>query len=257
MPRYRFLAADSAGVVSDGTIDAATQTDARNKLAANGLAVRELEEAAATAGMAAPELPRRTVPKSSSSSGVEPIPGTRRSARADPAVAPRRGSRTALLLATIALAISVLAAAYVVYRDPPWGRLSRYDFSTPEAAYTSQLRINANADLPALIELQRKLQGKQVREKLDTVHVARSREFRGKQILFIYYEQKGMRMYEIAFMERDVEAGKMWKQSYVSHEEIRNADPSLAAEIANWRSTGAGNFGPPPGMPAAGERDPD
>jgi type II secretory pathway component PulF len=40
MPCFHFVAADSSGAVSDGAIDAATAADPRNKLAANGLAVR-------------------------------------------------------------------------------------------------------------------------------------------------------------------------------------------------------------------------
>jgi hypothetical protein len=232
MPRFRFIAADSTGQVSDGAIDAASETEARNKLASNGLAVRQVEEVAGAAGATPPELPRRTASRSSEL--VEPLP-MKRTQRTDVADAPRGGSRAALPLSIIALVLALAAVTYVVYRDPPWGRLGRYDFRTPEAAYLSQLRIEANADLQAHVELQRKLNNRELREKLETTVIPRTRQFNDKHVLFIRYERKGQLVHEVTIMEKDPEHGDIWKPTFSAEQEIRLQNPALAKEIENWR----------------------
>jgi hypothetical protein len=244
MPRFRFVAADSTGQVTDGTIDAATQSTARNMLASNGLAVRELEEVAAS-GPAPPALPRRVAAKSAGAvEPVEPLPMTR-ARKAERVEVAGRGSRAPLVLSILALVIALAAGAYVVYRDPPWGRLSRYDFRTAEKAYLSHLRIEATGDIQAMIELQRKAVRKQMREKLDTVQVQRNEEFRGKRILFIEYQQDGSRRREIAYFEPDADRSNEWKPTFISDDEIRSLNPALADKIAQWRQTVAGpRFGP-------------
>ena len=191
MARFRFVAADSSGTLHDGAIDAATQTDARNKLASNGLAVRELEEIAPGGGAIPPELPRRAAQPPRPVATDLPSGPPKRAPRAELADAPRRGSGVSMFLSIIALVVSLAAGAYVMYRDPPWGRLSRYDFSTAERAYMSQLRIEANADLQAMLELQRKLDGKRVREKLDSVRIEPPEDHMGKAVLFISFDSKG------------------------------------------------------------------
>lgn len=238
MPRFRFVAADSFGQVSDGAIDAANQTDARNKLASNGLAVRELEEVAAPSGAAPPVLPRKESAVRSVEH-VEPLP-MKRPARSKPAESTGRGSRAPMILAIAALVISLTAAAYVFYRDPPWGRLSRYDFSTAERAYRSQLRIEANGDVLAMIELQRKLDERRLREKLSTVKIEHTEMHQGKVVLFISYEMKGNPMHEVSYFERHPEHGNLWRQTHISTDEIRGSNAALAAEIQRWLANNNG-----------------
>jgi hypothetical protein len=247
MPRFRFVAADSFGQVNDGTIDAAGQTDARNKLAANGLAVRELEEFAATSNAAPPVLPHKaTVARS-----VEPAepPPRARPTRPELVASRERGSRTPLFLAIAALGISLSAAAYVLYRDPPWGRLSRYDFSTAERAYLSQLRIEANGDLLAMIELQRKLDERNLREKLNSLKIDHSEMHQGKAVLFISYEANGNRMHEVSFYEQHPDHSNLWRQTHISVDQIRATNQRLADEIQSWLANNNGG-----GFPATGPR---
>lgn len=239
MPRFRFVAADSFGQVADGAIDAATQSDARNKLAANGLAVRELEEIAVSNSAAPPVIPRKTSAVRPVDS-VEPLP-MKRATRSEPPELSGRGSRRSSFLAIAALVISLTAAAYVVYRDPPWGRLSRYDFSTAERAYLSQLRIEANGDLQAMIELQRKLDERHVREKLSSVKIDHSEMHQGKAVLFISYETKGSRMHEVSYYERHPEHANLWRQTHISVDQIRGTNQRLADKIQSWLANNNGN----------------
>jgi hypothetical protein len=238
MPRYRFVAADSFGQVTDGAIDAASQSDARNKLAANGLAVRELEEVAATSEAGPPLIPRKANAVRVVEPG-EPLPA-KRAARSGSSEPSGGGSRKPLFLAIAALVISLSAAAYVVYRDPPWGHLSRYDFSTAERAYMSQLRIEANGDVMAMIELQRKLDERRLREKVSSVKIDHKEMHQEKVVLFISYEMKGNPMYEVSFYERHPEHGNLWRQTHVSTDEIRGSNAALAAEIQKWLSNNNG-----------------
>src|SRR6476620_4129653 len=104
MPRYRFTAVDSYGTAHDGTIDAADEAAARNKLASNGLAVRSVEAAAATPGTEPPEVPRRAAPRSSGDgSGSAVIPRRARSPDAPDDPPARRGSPWPLILSLLAL----------------------------------------------------------------------------------------------------------------------------------------------------------
>ena len=238
MPRFRFVAADSTGHVNDGTIDAATQTDARNKLATNGLAVRELEEIGT--GAALTPAPER---RSFAAPSEAPIP-LHRPARAEPAETAGRGSSAPLVIAIIALIISVASAFYSTIRDPYSGRLNRYDFSTPEAAYLSHLKMQANADLPAMMELQRRSEGKHLRDKLESVKIDPPEDCRGKKILFVEYTIDAILTREVHFFEPDPNQSRSWKITHISDPEIRAVSPELADRVAAWPQSRTGDFVP-------------
>ena len=245
MPRFRFVAADSTGQVHDGAIDAATQTDARHKLASNGLAVRELEET--TAGVEPLAAPAR---RSSSNSGEPPekLP-IRSPARSAPEESTGRGSSAPLALAIIAVIISVATAVYTLSRDPYSNRLSRYDFSTPEAAYLSHLRMEAAADLPAMLELQRRDKAKHFRDKLEAVKIVKTEECRGKTILFVEYTIDANMTREVHYFEPDPNYPRAWRMTHISDQELLAFDPSLAERVARWPATRTGDFAPMKGMP--------
>jgi hypothetical protein len=240
MPRFRFVAADSTGHVNDGTIDAATQTAARNKLATNGLAVRELEEIG-TGAAQTPAAGRRSF--EASSDALEAIP-MRRPARAEPVEAAGRGSSAPLVIAVIALIISIASAFYSTTRDPYSGRLSRYDFSTPEAAYRSHLKMQANADLPAMMELQRRSEGKHLRDKLESVQIHPPEDCRGKKILFVEYTIDAILTREVHFFEPDPNHSRSWKITHISDPEIRAVSQELADRVARWPQSRTGDFAP-------------
>jgi hypothetical protein len=234
-------------MLHDGTIDAASLADARHKLASNGLAVRELEEVEGAAGMVPPEVPRRAAPKPAArpAANTDALP-TRPPRREPPTEAPRRGSRVPLVLSIIALLLALGAVAYVVYRDPPWGRLSKYDFRSPEAAYTSQVRMAANGDYLAMMELQRKLNSKQIRERLETLRIDHTRPAGTRTVVFAEYRDKGKQRREVVVFEKDNDSG-MWKQTYSAMSELMQSDPQLAQEIREWTSGAVGGGMFPPG----------
>src|SRR5713226_7534408 len=93
----------------------------------------------------------------------------------------RRGSggKLSVLLAAAALLISLLALFLIVFRDPfgPVYRmnwrgygdgLAGYDFSNASAAYKSELQIEHNRDIRAVIEINQRTRDKELKEKIDT-----------------------------------------------------------------------------------------
>src|SRR5262249_9207842 len=139
-----------------------------------------------------------------------PIPGT--------PTRPRQAARGGLLpviLGGSALAVSLLALALNLFRGNPLGAgLSKYDFSTPRAAMTSQWEMEVNGDIRALIEYGSTVNGPRIREKLKTLDVRKEAEWHGKKILFIRYESDGVKRYETVGMEKDAKSG-FWMNRYV------------------------------------------
>jgi len=229
MPRFRFTAADSSGIAHDGTIDAATATDARNKLASNGLAVRTVEEVAAPEGVLAPEITRRPTPKPES-----PIPGPgpvqpRRSETPEPAQR-QGGSPLSIVFSLLALLISLGTAAYTLTRDPLKGRLGKYDFSTPEEAYRSSVRMAADGDYVARMEREGKLIAPQAREQFLTSKI-KSESYRGKVVLFITFERNGKPRNLVRWFEKDPET-QMWKRSWQMKSETALGGGGLPQELS-------------------------
>src|SRR5207253_577581 len=64
------------------------------------------------------------------------------------------------VMGLIALLIALVVAGYVIYRDPPWGRLAKYNFSTPENALKSEFKMQANGDILSMIEYESKTERK-------------------------------------------------------------------------------------------------
>jgi hypothetical protein len=163
----------------------------------------------------------------------------------------RRGSSTgAVLLALFGTLVALATAGYVVYRDPPGkaktdstdpaktttsaaSNLSRYDFSSAEAALRSEYKIQLTGDVPALLELQAKTDRKVRQEALDTLDVKRAVDFEGKKVVFLTYRKDGKEVKETHWYRRDPDAG-MWIRTEPPAK-VREKDPKLAGEIQAWR----------------------
>ncbi len=162
---------------------------------------------------------------------------------------PARGGVS--VLSVLALLVAVATAGYVIYRDPPWGRLAKYSFATPEQAMRSDMKIEATGDIHALIELNAKLGKKQLKEKLNTLEVKRTAEYKGKTVLFIQYRatdkdaKEAKERKEVVWYEQEEGSG-YWRQSYVNSGEVRGTDEELAKDIDAWSSRGG--IGMPGGM---------
>jgi len=158
----------------------------------------------------------------------------------------RRGSsRPGLLFGLAGFLIALATAGYVIYRDPPWGRLGKYNFSTPEQALKSDWQLEANGDIHALIELQKKLDRKNLQEKLNSLEVKRTAEYKGRTALFIQYKttdretKKEKERKEVVWYEKDEKSG-LWRQAFVSSVDVRKNDEALAKDIESWTVGGLG-----------------
>jgi hypothetical protein len=163
--------------------------------------------------------------------------------RSDPSRVRRGASQGAFLLALFGFVIALVTAGYVVYRDPPWGRLGKYDFSTPEAALRSQLRILMNADAQAKAEYEAKLDRRRVREKMDTLQIRRTEPFEKKQVLFVAYKREDKEVKAVEWYEKDEKTG-LWKPTFESVDKVRATNRALADAIQSWvtRDDGPGGF---------------
>lgn len=240
MPRFRFTAVDSSGTPHDGTIDAATADAARNKLASNGLAVRTVEEVDSAPGLGAPELSRPTGPRVKGNPQPAPVPVLARVAEPSHEEA-RGGSRLPLVVAMIALLVSLGTAAFTIFgrdRDREVGggsRLARYDFNTPEKAYNSSLKMAASGDVLARMELNGKFAAPQAREQLNSMVVRKTVDHDGKKALFVRFERHGREQRKVRWFERDPDTG-MWRRAYsLEFGGGANALPeALAQDIEEW-----------------------
>lgn len=151
----------------------------------------------------------------------------------------RTGSgNAAIALAMLALVASGIALAVALLRDPLGKGLSAYDFTTPVKALRSDDEMKLNTDLRAVMQLQRKIEGKKIREKLDTLEVRRESEFAGKKLLFITFKDGGISRYRVAAYEKDAETG-LWMSAYVSKYEVEQADKALSDQMTKWERDGS------------------
>lgn len=154
----------------------------------------------------------------------------------------RRGAASGgFLLALIAFVLALLTAGYIVYRDPPWGRLSKYDFSSPEASLRSQIKMEMNADILASVELASKLGRKEIKEKFDSLEIKADKtgEVDGKKVVFYQYKvtdkesKKTRDVKDVQWFEKDEDSG-YWKRSYMDPATVQAKNEKLAKEIAAW-----------------------
>jgi predicted Zn finger-like uncharacterized protein len=176
-------------------------------------------------------------------------PSDDRPPRRAPAAARRSLGLTLAVLAglgmsALALVLSGVALGLVFFRNPlPGSSLKKYDFSTPKAALTSQLEMERDQNLRAGMEMNGLVEGPLVQEKLRTLDVRKEAEWKGKKILFVAYEQKGVKKYNTIGFEKDAKTG-FWLRHYVSSFEVRKDDERLARVMESWQDRGELN--PPP-----------
>ena len=152
----------------------------------------------------------------------------------------RGGTSGAFLLALLGFLVALATAGYIVYRDPPWGRLSKYDFSTAENALKSQLKMEANADVLALVQYTAKFERNHLKEKLDTLEIAKTADYDKKTVLFIKYKETDKKTKEtkdrkeVEWFEKDEDTGYWKPVPYVDMAKLKQANEKLAEEITKW-----------------------
>jgi len=175
----------------------------------------------------------------------------------------RRGAVSSGVLARFAFAFSLIALFLVLFRDPlgpiyrfNWNAfgsgLEGYDFSSPSGALKSELKMQANNDFRAAIELSRRLGGRLAKEKFNTLEIKKEVEVQvpeerrrarlnakkgGKtrpvKLLFITYKRDGESRNSVESFEKDEDTG-FWKPAHVLSYEIEDIDKELAKEMRDW-----------------------
>jgi len=173
-----------------------------------------------------------------------------------PTVVQRSGGRTlgilALIFSILAVGLSGFAAFWIYFYEPLGNRLEKYDFSSPEAAARSKLKIESEKDLRAKFELIMIQDEKLVSEKqetftvhktktLDTAHLvqeADDKEYDRKwKVLFVSYQRRGKKIYECQFYRRHKDLG-LWfetfklRDGYMKSRYIQDAE--LRESIDKW-----------------------
>jgi predicted Zn finger-like uncharacterized protein len=161
----------------------------------------------------------------------------------------------ALGAAALALVLALVALGVAVFRNPLGAGLAKYSFTTPKNALVSHLEIQASKDIRAMMELDNVREGPQVREKIRTLDVKKEAEWKGTTILFVSYERKGVKKYEVVGFEKDASTG-YWLRTYFSRYDLEKDNAELGRQIRSWETkgdlnppppAGPGGFGLPPG----------
>jgi hypothetical protein len=157
------------------------------------------------------------------------------------------------VLGLIALLVALLTAGYVIYRDPPWGRLTKYNFSTPEQALRSRMQMQANGDYLAQGEYFSQQFKKDKKKELDSLKVEKTAEWRGKTAVFVRYnrvdriKKTEKEVKEVVWFEKDEDTGKYREALFVDTSELVKSDEKLYKEIQAWEASARPNFGGPGG----------
>ena len=203
-------------------------------------------DAAYASGQAAPTPVRDYAP---ADAPAAPPPRPRPPARA-------RGGRVmrwaTFTLAALGFVLGATALGLIFFHDPLGGGMGRYRFSTPRDSLMSALQIEQNKDIRAEIQLNSLRSDRLLAEKLKTLEVHREAEWKGNKILFIVYEEKGVKKYETPTFEKDADTG-YWFPKYVSSFEVDDKD--LSQKMTDWQQKGETK--PPVGglPPDIGDKD--
>ena len=144
----------------------------------------------------------------------------------------QRASQLPLVLSVAALFIALTTAAWSVYRNPLGAGISAYDFTTPPKAIDSSLAITLNADIRAMMDLQR-LKDRHAKEKRATLKIHRDADYEGKKILFISFKEDGITQRDTEAFEKHADTG-LWFPAYVSEYDMDDAVLKLAIEA--WKN---------------------
>lgn len=175
------------------------------------------------------------------------------------------------VLSFVALVIALLALFLAIFRDPlgpvyrmNWDAfgtgLGGYDFSTPSAALKSEASMDYKRDFRALMELARRLESDELKERIDTLEIkrevdlklpkrqpgkpeAKSGRIRQIKLLFITYKEQGEAQHKVQGFEKHAASG-LWKRAFVGAYEVEETDKALGKEMRDWEEQGADKMKP-------------
>jgi hypothetical protein len=210
MAHFRFIAVDSRGRTKRGAVEASSEIEAVARIENSGLTIQSIE-----------------------TDGSDPGKGAITLSFERPPPRQRAGGMTSVALSLIALGIASTALGFVLFRDPLGAGIGKYDLSTPKSSLESRLKIQLNNDVRALLELERQIQGKKLKEKLDTLEIRKEAEFRGRKILFVAYKSDGINKYSLEYVEKDANTG-YWLPTFVNSYDVEKENKDLAVQMRKW-----------------------
>lgn len=141
-------------------------------------------------------------------------------------------------LSSLALIVSLAALARSFLHDPLGSGLSKYDLTSPKACLISELKIEQAQDVRAELQLAQLRRGpKKIAERLKTLEVRKETEWNGKKILFISFEENGIKHYDVRGFEKDAESG-LWMPSHVDAFTVGRDNRPLADQMEKWERAG-------------------
>jgi hypothetical protein len=135
------------------------------------------------------------------------------------------------ILSVAALIISAVTAALVILDIGGQPSHRKYDFSSPEAALRSDLTMTRDGDFDAIRAFYRDFNRAVASEALNTLHIERTREYKGAKMLFLSFTERGEPVKECRFYVRDAESG-LWGEDRKMRMRIRDAEVNNA--IYQW-----------------------
>lgn len=121
--------------------------------------------------------------------------------------------------------------------DPLGSGISKYDLSTPKAALVSQMKMQLNTDIRAVLELESRLKGRTLKEAISTLDVRKEAEYRGRKLLFVSFKEDGVTKHKVEAFTKDANTG-FWIPDYVGEYEVEKDDKDLAAQMRRWKERG-------------------
>ena len=140
----------------------------------------------------------------------------------------------AFTAALVSLLLSLGTIAFLLKSKPLGEGIEKYSFTEPLEAYKSTLQMGINQDILAEIQFQAVINERKKKEELQTIKINKSREYGGKTILFIEYNDAGLPKHKIVTMDKDANSG-FWHEEYMGYYEIEDKNPVLAEEMKEWK----------------------
>jgi hypothetical protein len=116
-----------------------------------------------------------------------------------------------LLLSAAAILVSLVVMGRNLLANPLRAGVGRYDLSTPQASLRAEAAMWANNDVRAILEVGVLLNGPRLREKLRTLKVHKEVPWKEGPVLFVSYEERGVKKYETETLEKDPDTG-FWQR---------------------------------------------
>lgn len=143
-------------------------------------------------------------------------------------------NNVAILISLVAFLTALGSIALQLQSKPLGDGIDKYSFADPLEALKSKLQMDVNQDYLAEFQLSHAITVKKNSEKLQTIKVNKTREYKGSTLLFIEYNEAGLPKREIVGMEKDASTG-YWSNVYVSTYFVEKENPALAAEMKEWK----------------------